>query len=306
MVFFDKLPFGNYQVLAKTERHIPAQVKVTLKEGEQAVIPLTLVMGATLMGAVVDPADAPVSEAVVTMIDPEKKTPIHPAYNVMTDVRGSFAIHGLPLDREMSLHVSAERFRSVLREGYRFSVPGEVQQARIALSHGKSVGGRVVDSTGAPIPGASVGASNEFARLIRTDAQGRFEITGLGDEPVNMFTSAEGFGAAYLRGIVPGTSGIVFRMFRAGAISGRVTADRPVRNFVVLLYQYQVELKKELLVRPTTVEGARDGEFVIRNLSPGPYSIVVQSEGYEPSDRVDVVVPMGQAVENVPVFLRRK
>jgi len=113
--------------------------------------------------------------------------------------------------------------------------PGQAQQspaARSAETQSGSITGRVVDSSGQPINGASVSAFSLYGssrqKTTAADSRGDFKIDGLGPGLYNVFASVPGYltggrtpgdAPAYNR---PGDS-VTFTMTKGGVIAGTVT-----------------------------------------------------------------------------------
>jgi hypothetical protein len=241
----------------------------------------------------------------VFILDPEKRVELSPYLSARANEQGQYVLEGIPLNRNFGLGARAARYRPAERYNVVFTAPGEEQLHHFALETGTFVSGRVIDDAGAPVAGANVtaGALNDLGGSARTDKDGQFAIYGLGDKPISLSAAARGYGTSYVRNVSPNTQGLDIRIFRGGTIRGRVTP--PVEAFSVLLYRYETDLGKELLVRTAYFE-SRTGDFTITDVARGAYELAVDASGCETVARVKVSVNSGETVDGVTIEIRPK
>ena len=118
-------------------------------------------------------------------------------YNgAQTDSNGEFIINGLPPRTDYNVTVYGNDFYAGSSQKNIAVSAGSTTTVNFSLSAGGSLSGRVVDTGGNPIPGATLGArlgsyySDPTAR-VDSDGQGYYTLTGL---PVgNVFVTVEAF-----------------------------------------------------------------------------------------------------------------
>ena len=150
----------------------------TSKQKLGTVLPLNFEMrlGGQIEGRVVDGEGNGVADARLTVSSAEVS--MSPTYGRdSTDVNGAFTVVGLPLDRQVRVHVSKDNYMGVRKEVA--AVAGE-QPTQLELTmqrrpYGGDVRVTVVDEQGQPIAGANLfnqGNSSADVREATTDAQG--------------------------------------------------------------------------------------------------------------------------------------
>ena len=167
---------------------------------------LAIVLSATL--ALPARAGDGLRELVVTVVGPDGSAP----HYVFVDVecegykegheapRGRLASH-VP-DKPCVVRASAaadERGARLPWAPTRVEVPAGETTVLVRMAAGMAVEGRVVDETGKPVPGITVHAAPPFLgpalgflalAAARTDAEGRFRLFPLGEEPFDVGTDA--------------------------------------------------------------------------------------------------------------------
>jgi protocatechuate 3,4-dioxygenase beta subunit len=137
-------------------------------------------------------------------------------------------------------------FQRRVLDGGVFAGPGQTTElGDIEVTAGKTMRGRIVTASGAPVAGAAVvvqtgddletelslSKQNTGSRGARSDASGRFEITGLPDDLAELQIQAQHpeLGMALPRALtLPDLAGgVVLVLAETGAVSGRVLGDAP-------------------------------------------------------------------------------
>jgi uncharacterized GH25 family protein len=137
-------------------------------------------------------------------------------------------------------------FQRRVLDGGVFAGPGQTTElGDIAVTAGKTVRGRVVTASGAPVAGAAVvvqpgdqletelslSKQNEASRGARSDASGRFEIVGLPDDLAELQVQAQHpeLGMALPRALPRAdlAGGVVLVLAETGAVSGTVMGVVP-------------------------------------------------------------------------------
>jgi hypothetical protein len=157
---------------------------------------------------------------------------------------------------------------------------------------------KVVDASGAPVDGATVQLAVEGARKeATTDAAGTLELELRPDLEHTLSVSAEGFQPHTV--MVSGTAGrqplevSLARVLPEGEIKGNVRSLRGGQP-----------VKARITVNPlgTVVNTDDKGNFVV-DVPPGPYSLEIEAQGYEPQTRAAQVERLGVTI--IVVDLRR-
>ena len=164
---FSGLREGKYTVMIRAEEYVP------LRSSPQAPGTLvdwtfTIQRGGSIGGRVLDPDGHPLagidvhpscgkeaSSEVKEALDEKLKN-----YTCVTDHRGRYRIAGLPPDDRYSLLFMDPRrtYMPDLVGGLRVVSGEEVKLEDVQFQRGKVMSGRVLDASGAPVPGADVGA----------------------------------------------------------------------------------------------------------------------------------------------------
>ncbi|MBZ0235067.1 MAG: carboxypeptidase-like regulatory domain-containing protein, partial [Deltaproteobacteria bacterium] len=177
--------------------------------------------------------------------------------------------------------------------------PGTVADlGTISVEAGRSVSGRVLDASGAPVPGAKVAAGmilsgggtelhipdeSVMARDTETDDNGRYVLSGFGPHNITVVAGKEGAGRA--RSVtVPrgGDSAIVDLVLQAvgGADGKAVSGGQPIADTVVIANPIGAVGSNFFVVT------GPDGSFAFDALTPGEYFIypMVGGGGNRPKD----------------------
>jgi len=157
--------------------------------------------------------------------------------------------------------------------------------------------------TGAPISGASVHFSNPASREdknpgirfksgIDTDADGRFSLTNLTPDPIDVEVKSDGYSPASFPNVVPKPEGaeLDVRMEKGVRLSGTVTdqSGSPVAGATVGI---DPDREGYFFTKTTSTNAA--GEFEFRSLGPGPHLLGVLQCGFTLVLRTFSVDPPG-------------
>jgi hypothetical protein len=253
---------------------------------------LALERGVRIVAEVRDRSGRAIGGAVVRALATES-TEEFAAVN--SDAQGRAALDRLPL-RSYRLYAQSARHRPKYSRTIAFGRHGDEERIVVELEDGKTLSGRVLTQTGEPIEAASIGASGEATLLVKSDRDGRFELGGLGEEPVNVFASAEGFGPTHLRGVRPGTTGLELVLGRAARLGASISFDgaRP-RVLRAGVCRFDDHFKKELCSAAKLYEPAED-RVEFDGLAAGNYDLVLEAEGFV-TTRVKVELEPGGSKE---------
>jgi len=156
---------------------------------------------------------------------------------------------------------------------------GRVASLEVSLEAGRFLSGRVRSPDGQPIAGAQVGTSDEGSLLATTDGEGRFELGGLGEEPINLFATAEGFAPKQIRGVRPGSAGFDIALERPATVVGEVEHGAPTAVRVGICH-FDPHFAKELCIARQELEPTQT-TYRFDGLPSGNYDVVVEADGFE-------------------------
>ncbi|HIJ73414.1 MAG TPA: carboxypeptidase regulatory-like domain-containing protein, partial [Candidatus Hydrogenedentes bacterium] len=165
------------------------------------------------------------------------------------------------------------------------------------------ISGRVVDTQGTPIDNFTFGARGpmdatddeydpsrwyEFNDLLvrdaRTDAAGRFRISGLRKGAYAITADRPGFERVRLTGVRAGAEDLEIVLSRIGEIEGRVVdavTGRAVRQFVLTTKHPDQDVQPSQAVREAkSINYAEDGRFRMASRSNGATRLWVFADGY--------------------------
>ncbi len=185
-------------------------------------------------------------------------------------------------------------FQRRVLDGGVFAGPGQTTDlGDIEVTAGKTVHGRVVTASGAPVAGAAVVVQpdddletelslsklNAGSRGARSDATGRFEITGLPDEVSELRIQAQhpdvGQALPHALTLADLAGGIVLVLAETGAVSGSVLGDGPGQY-------HRIEVRSRgdgRLYLTSTLDGA----FWFAQLPAGDYTASLGGEDGRPA-----------------------
>ncbi|MBN1774623.1 MAG: carboxypeptidase regulatory-like domain-containing protein [Deltaproteobacteria bacterium] len=200
-----------------------------------------------LAGLVLDRDGLPGVGAVVTVRPDEGEAPWErfrarrqrPAAGLAArrvDLDGFFRFEGLPAGT-----VVVEAYGAGLVTAEQRGVvidPLAEAWVEFTLDAGLTISGRVTDEAGTPIAGAEVSATSRGRgdAFASANADGTYELTGLRAGTFQVEADADGFVGAGRRDVRAGTSGVDFRLGRAGILAGRVIwrgSGSPIEGAVV-------------------------------------------------------------------------
>ena len=241
--------------------------------------------------------DHPTGEATVTLVDPTHEDNI---YVVTTWIDGSFALTDVSAGT-YNVYVGDDLGTVVSR----ITVPetGNVTDWSLVMSQGGRVSGRVVDvDTREGIEDATVIVSSldgESAYAATTGADGYFAVTCVNENYYAIQVTADGYvdaGTDAFELEEDAAYSTVIELAAAGGIAGQILdgSGDPVALATV-------SATGPLAVK--SVETDASGNYEIRSLPEGSYSVAAVADGYAPGERADVAVITGGTTPDQDIVL---
>lgn len=298
-------------------RYVPRFVSIKAFDGKRRSLgDVILAQGGTVSGVVADPSGRPLMNATVTgrPLDREGGSSflsfsslIHLGsdWQAVSDASGFFRITGLPAGKADFTATHAEhpmgRTRNIAVQKGR-----ETENVKIVLLAGKSITGRVLDSEGRPVAGASAMVEpelnfdlNDFESLetmipdlilnlspVTSDESGYFTIKGLEEGCYTVLIEADSFLPFRKEGVEAGTTGLKAVVQKGGWLFGRVI-DAATGDGVS---DFSIEAERdrdapEILEGPEAVAAvgrdlAPQGAFYIAGIGGEPLVLRVTAEGF--------------------------
>lgn len=319
---------GEVGIHAVADGHGPAERRAILVAGRERVVRLRLPAAARLRVRLVDDTGAAV-EGVRVAVDPitddvlgmrVNSDPQRRRIRGRSDKDGTVVLDSLPSG---ACKVGIEPRGFVGQDHEVRLEAGRTVEREFVLDRGASVSGVVRDDLGQPLEGASVGnvpmlgqkvmgfklssfvpdvALTEAAksRGIQTDAEGRFELSGLvADDDVQIVVTKAGHSASFLDA-KPGDRDIEVELERRASVTGKVTREedgKPIEEFTVSAVERAFLVIETKLGRQETSPG---GVFTLSDLPQGAVTIEVEAVGRAPR-RIDVRLDLDDVATPVDV-----
>lgn len=277
----------------------------TIQPGEKLeVAPLTLSLGGTLQGKVVNEQGEPV-QGVMVSVRTESETEFSYGKAATTDRKGEFSLHGLQAGKidvqaKHGQYLEAIQPDIVIREGL---INGGVQ---IVLEQGNRLAGTVVDGDGKAVQGATIVLREIFEGIKehrqQSDSQGEFRFAGLyAANPVEIEVTHANHRAYRAEQVAVNRDDLEIRLERLGAIRGRVLGGggAPLTNFSVKpSYLGEAELAAPSLSRQVSRSFSDpSGTFTYEGLPAGEYEVAVSAPGYAALVLPGIQVRTGETID---------
>ncbi|MCC6903058.1 MAG: carboxypeptidase regulatory-like domain-containing protein [Polyangiaceae bacterium] len=274
---------GRLRLIVAHPRHVRHERGIEVGAGE---ITVELAAAGWLRARVLDPGGRAVPAASVQILGPGGKE----RARCETDAGGVCEIGEL---EPATLVVQAVTGRHRPSRGSVEIVErGRATEHTFRLSEGRTLSGRVVDDRGAAVPGAKVGSSDDTGGFTTADDAGRFELGGLGDEPINVFAMATGFAPRHVRGLRPGSANVELRLERPSSLEASVELASAAKSLMVSVCARDAHFAKEICVDRRIVEPP-EREIVLEGLPSGTFDLVLEAEGHH-AERTRIVLSPAQ------------
>jgi protocatechuate 3,4-dioxygenase beta subunit len=325
-----KLPGATYDITVDHAEFAPGkedarEIEAGARIAEQV---LRLGRGMKATGKVVDSeTQAPIAEAQVSFLMQINGPNNNSRRSGKTGPGGSFEVKGLG-EGAYSLTASAKGYFTSKPQTVAISEEGE-KEFTLSLEQGSSISGRVLDSSGSPIPGAAIRPNISFTNganwdprmgslgnlTARTDEEGRYRLDGLVPYPTYSVTASHpDYASSSLKGIAVGqketVDGVDIKLSRGGALRGRVLDEKGTG---IAGADISVTSEKEgdqggnLYFGGSGGSGRAtsdaDGYYALKRIEPGVYSIRAKAKDLMTGTRDKIEVKEEGTAEGVDIVL---
>jgi protocatechuate 3,4-dioxygenase beta subunit len=294
--------------------------ELDLKPGGDYVVDFLLKSGGSISGHVWEEGTGkPIHGASVHDFFPNYFEP------VFTDDNGFFRVEHLPAGSE-SLNVNREGYISPRARRFLIKEGEEITGADFFMVKEARISGRVINQKEEPIFGVKVSGSwGLFQRIqdnaqnqTQTDHEGRYTLPGLiSSEPVTLSALHEDYAPAKM-GPFQLKSGeertnVDIIMTQGGSIKGRVMNEKGISlsgseiahtSDTIDFIGANIGIAMGMIMRGQFIPANDDGEYEIKRLAPGNYTVLARSEGFVSEFRQNVVVREGETTDKVDFKLK--
>lgn len=289
---------------------------------------INILEGGTVKGRVVDERGLPVPAATLTALGREFfGNPTEDLRTADGGDDGRFEIPGLT-PGAVWLKVEHDDFQETLGKPFELKDGEVLEVPDIVLDQGLSLSGKITFPDGRPAEGAEIEVNPDLGdnmagapmdprafagagNKAKTNQSGVFEITGLGEGPWAVTVEYEAKGDSPSE--EAGRWSAFLPMVRVPSEDLAMTLDPPV-NFSgsvvdsggepAMLFTVKGERSGSQWYMPpsetrTEAFESEDGQFVFEDLRSGKWHFTVESEGFAPSEKVEVTLPTEDASEFV-------
>jgi carboxypeptidase family protein len=325
-------PGEAYRLSASRDGFVPSRLPLAAPQRGAAAPSLRIVLesGRAATGRVVDRAGKPVADAEVRLLpvgSDDPRSAREATLRAVTGASGTFRIDRLA-GGPFNLRARARGFAPTLVR--RVDLPpgnGSVDLGTLVLERGLTLEGRVVDTAGNPIGGATVQVTPSTGLAVWdlpldgeapgwetvSGRDGAFSFAGLAPGGETLRASRQGFAARTLPGIgVPSAEPVLVRLDPAARISGTVKDDsgEPVAGANVLLSEVSSAAgdgaPPQDRTRPVgAAVSDAEGRFAAADLPPGRFSLLAAAPGFLSATLKGLDLPDGGEIAGVEVVLPR-
>ncbi|HVS31483.1 MAG TPA: carboxypeptidase regulatory-like domain-containing protein [Thermoanaerobaculia bacterium] len=289
--FSASVPAGNVELNVSAPGYTDASRSVIVTESkpvDEVEIPLT--RGRRLHGRITSKDGAQIAGAAIEIEG------VYSMDEITSDENGEWEMPAAGVG-ELRLNARKKGFVSTHQS---VSAGAGDERVDITLSTGKTLRGRVVDTTGAPVAKARVYATSEVhdaeSQNAESEADGTFTLGGLSAGHYSLFAEKKGIGKANLADVdISKVQPVTLTLSKAatGRIRGTIDGVSGAGWLMGMVYARNDETSE-------TAQAGRDGSFVIEDAPTGEVEVVgmLMSAQKEASTRpVRVTVVPGGEVE---------
>ncbi len=267
-----------YSVRAKGYVAVSDLVREVHRYGELLIVPLE--RGGSICGRVLDPDGLPASGVLVCpsrrTIDWMDRSVDLMIQTTSTGPEGTFCVEGVPAG-EFYLESWSRMYFGPPTESIKLKAGEPVSGVEIRLQRWGTIRGRVLDESGAPVPGATI----EHVGLVdyRSDAEGRFVISRVSPVTRSFDVRAKGFLISRRGGLPVVAEGVIegldFVLSRGEILSGRVV---DAEGQAVAAARIEALTPSGSTGQETLTDA--DGRFLLSGLERGIFTVQVQKERF--------------------------
>jgi len=225
---------------------------------------------------------------------------------------GKFLIKALDAGT-FDLTLQPPDFADVAREGVKLKGGETTDLGTIRVKESKSIAGKVVDTNGQPIAGASISAmwvdaDMRLARESKTGPDGRYRLAGLGDQPLrNVMVRAPGYANATREAASPGDTAVDFTLEKTGSLVGRILLPGGTAPAAFRVQAFpEAKEKQERSGMRIVIGGRQDedqiftdpsGNFRLDGVEPGTVTLTANADGKAPGRKSGLKVASDQVTD---------
>ncbi len=286
------------------------------RKGDQDLGDLVAVRGAMLKGIVQDEHGRAVPRVKVSAA--QGLFAFGDGNSTMTDDEGAFAIGKLRGGAWM-LRTASDKFQPTVQD---VTLTNEEQRTDLVLvlRVGNAISGQVVDDLGRPVAGCKVGCKRREARggvdierfaddeATTTDAGGFFTLAGITEAKATVRAFGSKYTTAVARDVAAGTGDLLLRVDRTADVHGTLVAadGSPIEGSSVWPVAGAAgatgiglhDFESMDFGGRQSVRTAADGTFHLKNVKPGPTTILAEGKGHLRT-KSSVQVSAGQVLDGV-------
>jgi protocatechuate 3,4-dioxygenase beta subunit len=301
----ESIALGEYEAVAVHPEYLPSDrrsIRVEAEETAQAKFLLEL--GGEISGTVADSQTGkPVENAQIFLAASDNTLVL--ARGCLTDSTGKYRLTGLE-SKTVNLRVIARGYINETRQNVDVVQGRKIEEIDFALNRGAFVSGTVTSEDGNPIAGATVSSTDATSYAITTtDSDGKFKLEGLSGGQIAIAARASGYSLLVQRGIQPNTENLILTLRKAGTVSGRVIAEAPLPEFVVIIYAPAPQPGKPRTVVAQAISRRAQGGFTVQDVPPGRYTVEARIPGYTQTSAPEVTVTAGETTTGVEIFTEK-
>jgi hypothetical protein len=301
-----QLPLAEFFIHAEHPDYLPGEAFAVIRPGPPAVVKIQMGPGGRISGRVTDTGGNPLPDTFVILVDAKSHIMITNLLSTRSGPDGRYRLPAIP-PGSYGVRFRHDKFKMKDRYEYTFLNGTESYEVDAQLEVGAMAAGRVVDESGAPLPGVRIQVMGQKSVAFgESDAQGRWEGHGLLEGPLSVTAQKAGFGTTIVRNLPPNSTGVEIRLLPAARVSGRVEADDPPEEFMISLERFEPDLGRAIRTQVRLFGGPGDPTFAFEDLPPGAYDVIFEHDSFEALERPRIDVAAGGKYPDLRIRLRRK
>jgi uncharacterized GH25 family protein len=309
------LPHKAYTVSATQKDHAPGASKgiVVERRGSVEGIEITLPPGATIRGRITDASGSTGIAGASVQAQLERQEESENRFFVQnnqgpsaaaSDSEGNYILKALAAG-SYTVRVQAKDRMSASRTGVEVEEGGTASGIDLVLGAGETLRGKVVDSDGAPVAGADVQISSNESAQTRTDAEGKFQATGVPKGSVSVNVSKQGFEQSSAQVKAPGPE-VQVTLQRSAKIRGNIHApdQETYKNYQVAAVQKRGSEENDWGNWRYSQRNDATGAFEV-SVGEGTWIIQATMQNFAPGETEPITVKAGDVVDSVVVEMKK-